>query len=76
MQKRFSLTVIAALMAGTFSMATAQDRGSDWGGNRGDNRGSDRGGLNCDSDGDSNRRSSLNVIGLTADQRLICFNEF
>ncbi len=69
MQKGLSLTIAAALVATAFSTVSAQD----WGGRDG---GGDRGDLNCDSDGDSNRRNSLNVIGLTNDQRLICFNEF
>lgn len=73
--------MIAVLMAGAFSVATAQDY---------DDRGNDRGNsnkLDCSS-GDGSRNNglldviggilggrALNVVGLTDDYRLICFNE-
>ncbi len=53
-------------------MQSYSDR--DFGGDRDGSRDGSRD-LNCDADGDANRRNSLNVVGLTFDQRLICFNE-
>ena len=60
--------LLTALVAAAFS-AQALWSGGSWGG------GSFGGGNNCES-GDGTRRSdSLQVVGLTDDQRLICFNE-
>lgn len=56
-----SLTILSLLV--TFSIAGARDRGDGFG------RGND-----CS--GSGGRSRSLSIIGLTNDQRLICFNEF
>lgn len=61
--------LLTALVAAAFS-AQAQ-----WGGGSYDGGGSYGGGNSCESGDGTRRSSSLQVVGLTDDQRLICFNE-
>ena len=66
--------LLTALVAAAFS-AQAQWGGSSYGGGGSFGGDSYGGGNSCES-GDGTRRSdSLQVVGLTDDQRLICFNE-
>ena len=74
MFKRSSLALAATLLATTLT-ATAQDWGGSWGGG---NTGSfsDGGNDSCMSGDGSTRSRTLQVVGLTSDNRLVCFNEF
>lgn len=74
MFKRSSLALAATLLASPLT-ATAQDwGGGDYGSFSGSySSGSD---LSCMSGDGSTRSRTLQVVGLTSDQRLVCFNEF
>lgn len=67
-----ALSAVAALFA---APTTAQTYSNSWGGGTEWN-----GGGSCasgvESSGDFNRARSLQVVGLTSDNRLVCFNEF
>lgn len=71
MKKYVRPALMAALLASAFSAQATDDRD-----NGKDKRNSgDRGAVNCESGEGSRRSDSLGVVGLTEDQRLICFNE-
>ena len=68
MRNTFGLSIAAALMATAASVAVAYDSSStSWGG---------YGSGSCASGDGSTQSQSLQVVGLTSDQRLVCFNEF
>ena len=67
MRNTFGLSIVAAFMVTAASVAVAYESGgSSWGGY---SSGS------CASGDGSTRLQSLQVVGLTSDQRLVCFNE-
>ena len=73
MRTQFAFSAIAALLFTAGPAALAYDSGSyDAGGYSSIGYSSG----NCDSGGDSSRWRTLQVVGLTSDQRLVCFNEF
>ena len=68
MRNTFGFSIAAALMATAASVAVAYDSSStSWGG---------YGSGSCASGDGSTQSQSLQVVGLTSDQRLVCFNEF
>lgn len=66
MNKYLRPALVAALIASAFSAQAADYRSSDW--RNGDS-------ASCESGDGSRKSDSLGVVGLTDDQRLICFNE-
>ena len=68
MRNIFGLSIAAALMATAASVAVAYDNGgTSWG---------SYGSGGCASGDGTTQSRSLQVVGLTSDQRLVCFNEF
>lgn len=73
MRSTFGLSIAAAVMVTASSVAVAFDSGgTSWGSY---SSGSYSSG-SCTSGDGSTRAQSLQVVGLTSDQRLVCFNEF
>ena len=68
MRTPFAFSAIAALMLTAGPAALAYDGGGYASGGYSSN--------NCASGGDSSYWQTLQVVGLTSDQRLVCFNEF
>ena len=68
MRNTFGLSIAAAFMVTAVSVAAAYDSGgTSWGGYASGS---------CASGDGSTQSQSLQVVGLTGDQRLVCFNEF
>ena len=73
--KNFLRPVVAAGMIAASFAAISQSGSYSYGGSTYSSGGSWSDGLRCESSDGSRRSSSLQVVGLTSDQRLLCFNE-